>query len=398
MAVVHTVAVRSLATRSSRIHASPIATHVTKKWYTTEAALQKQLNAEIPSGDKQIGRWLSVTAGMVFGIVVVGGITRLTESGLSMVEWKPVTGALPPLSAEDWEVEFDKYKQFPEFKKINSSMSLSEFKKIYYWEWAHRQLGRAVGIVFAVPFGYFIAKKMLTKGQIIHYTGMLALGGAQGALGWYMVKSGLEVQDGEYPRVSPYRLCAHLGLAFTLYFGLFWGAMSMFRRQIVTSQPIPKWMKGAAGALTGLTFTTVMSGAFVAGNDAGLCYNEFPYMGDGFVPEEYWRRSPAWKNFTENSPAVQFNHRVLGVSTWASANILWLLSRRTPLPAPTRYAINTIAAVSWLQAGLGIFTLLHFVPTPLAAAHQAGALSLLTLSTWLLHTVVRRKPVIPLKL
>lgn len=201
------------------------------------------------------------------------------------------------------------------------------------------------------------------------------------------------VAEGEYPRVSPYRLCAHLGLAFTLYLGLLWGAMTMFRPRIVSLKPVEKWIKAAAGAFTGLTFTTAMSGAFVAGNDAGLCYNEFPYMGDGLVPEEYWRRSPAWKNFTENSPAVQFNHRVLGVSTWASANLLWLVTRKAVLPAPTRAAINCIAAMSWLQAGLGIFTLLHFVPTPLAAAHQAGSLTLLTFSTWLLHTLIRRKPV-----
>ena len=137
-----------------------------------------------------------------------------------------------------------------------------------------------------------------------------------------------------------------------------------------------------------------MSGAFVAGLDAGLCYNEFPYMGDGFVPEEYWRREPAWKNFTENSPAVQFNHRVLAVTTWAAANALWLVTRKTPLPRPTKLAINSLALVAWIQAGLGISTLLYFVPIPLAAAHQVGSLTLLSCSTWLLHTVVRRKPII----
>jgi cytochrome c oxidase assembly protein subunit 15 len=351
------------------------------------------VNADIPAVDKQIGSWLSVVTGMVFGIVVVGGVTRLTESGLSITEWKPVTGSLPPLNDDDWQAEFDKYKQFPEYQRLQPNMTLGEFKSIYFWEWSHRLLGRLVGVVFAAPLVYFAAKKVLTRGQIMHYSGLLAFGGAQGALGWYMVKSGLEVKEGEYPRVSAYRLCAHLGLAFTLYLGCFWGAMSMFRRNIAVPQPIPKWMKVAAGGMTGLTFLTAMSGAFVAGLDAGLCYNEFPYMGDGFVPEEYWFRTPAWKNFTENGPAVQFNHRVLGLTTFTSAQILWLLSRRTPLPQPTRYAINAIAGMAWIQATLGLTTLLYMVPIPLAAAHQAGSLTLLTFSTWLLHTVLRRKPI-----
>ena len=343
--------------------------------------------------EKKIGSWLSVVTGMVFGIVVVGGVTRLTESGLSITEWKPITGTIPPLSEEEWQAEFEKYKQYPEFKRLQPNMTVDEFKQIFFWEWGHRVLGRLIGVAFALPFAYFVAKKALNRGQIMHYTGLLALGGAQGALGWYMVKSGLEVGEHEQPRVSAHRLTAHLGTAFLLYMGLHWGAMTMFRRNIAVSQPIPKWLKAAAGGMTALTFLTAMSGAFVAGLDAGLCYNEFPYMGDGLVPEEYWRKSPAWKNFTENSAAVQFNHRVMGLTTFTASQILWLASRKAPLPKPTRTAVNAIAAMGWIQAGLGISTLLYFVPVPLAAAHQAGSLTLLTLSTWLLHTVVRRKPI-----
>jgi cytochrome c oxidase assembly protein subunit 15 len=359
----------------------------------SEREIQKSVNSEVSVVNKQIGRWLSAVTGMVFGIVVVGGVTRLTESGLSITEWKPVTGSLPPFNEEDWASEFEKYRQFPEFQKLQPNMTLGEFKTIYFWEWSHRLLGRLIGVAFAVPFGYFVARKVLTRGQIMHYTGLLAFGGAQGALGWYMVKSGLEVKDGEYPRVSPYRLCAHLGTAFMLYMGLQWGAMSMFRPNIAVSQPINKAMKVAAGAFTALTFLTAMSGAFVAGLDAGLFYNEFPYMGDGFVPAEYWHRQPAWTNLTENGPAVQFNHRVLGVTTFTAAQLFWLASRRYVLPRPTRLAINAVAGMAWLQASLGIATLLYFVPVPLAAAHQAGSLTLLTFSTWLLHTVTRRKPI-----
>ena len=359
----------------------------------SEREIQKSVNSEVSVVNKQIGRWLSAVTGMVFGIVVVGGVTRLTESGLSITEWKPVTGSLPPLNEEDWASEFEKYRQFPEFQKLQPNMTLGEFKTIYFWEWSHRLLGRLIGVAFAVPFGYFVARKVLTRGQIMHYTGLLAFGGAQGALGWYMVKSGLEVKDGEYPRVSPYRLCAHLGTAFMLYMGLQWGAMSMFRPNIAVTQPINKAMKVAAGAFTALTFLTAMSGAFVAGLDAGLFYNEFPYMGDGFVPAEYWHRQPAWTNLTENGPAVQFNHRVLGVTTFTAAQLFWLASRRYVLPRPTRLAINAVAGMAWLQASLGIATLLYFVPVPLAAAHQAGSLTLLTFSTWLLHTVTRRKPI-----
>lgn len=359
-----------------------------------EREIQKTVNLNVSNVDKQIGRWLSAVTGMVFGIVVVGGVTRLTESGLSITEWKPVTGTLPPMSESEWEEEFAKYRNFPEFQRLNSKMTLSEFKSIFFWEWGHRVLGRVIGVAFAVPFGYFLARRVLTQRQVLHYTGLLAFGGAQGALGWYMVKSGLEVKDGEYPRVSAYRLCAHLGTAFMLYMGLHWGAMNMFRPEIALTKPIATWFKVAAGAMTGLTFVTAMSGAFVAGLDAGLYYNEFPYMGEGLVPHEYWSRDPKWTNFTENGPAVQFNHRVLGITTFTAAQLLWLASRKLVLPRPTRLAVTSIAHMAWIQASLGLCTLLYFVPIPLAAMHQAGSLTLLTLSTWLFHTVSRRKPII----
>lgn len=180
---------RRLITKS---HSTAFPASLRRKWYSTEAIVEKEEQLNPTPGYKQIGTWLTITAGMVFGIVVVGGITRLTESGLSIVEWKPVTGILPPITQEEWTVEFEKYKQYPEFKRVNSNMKLEEFKQIFFWEWAHRVLGRTVGVVFALPFAYFMARKMLTRGQIMHYSGLLAFGGAQGALGWYMVKSGLE--------------------------------------------------------------------------------------------------------------------------------------------------------------------------------------------------------------
>lgn len=342
-----------------------------------------------------VASWLILSAGFVFGIVSVGGLTRLMDAGLSITDWKPVTGIIPPITEEEWEHEFNKYKQFPEYKVLFSDMKMDEFKKIFFMEWLHRVLGRSMGIIFGVPFLYFAARKKISKGMSAKLLGIFALGGAQGALGWYMVKSGLEEKYDGIPRVSPYRLCAHLGSAFVIYLGILWVALGVMRPTIVLKHKIPGWFKYSVGGVMGLTFTTAMSGAFVAGLDAGLVHNEFPKMGEGYVPETYWDLQPAWKNFFENDAAVQFNHRVLGISTLTAITTLWALSPRKQLPRPTRHALNAMLGMSWLQATLGLTTLLWFVPTPLAAAHQAGSLTLLTFATWALHTL-RRKP-LPIK-
>lgn len=348
-----------------------------------------------PGYENKVASWLILSAGIVFGIVSVGGLTRLMDAGLSITDWKPVTGIKPPFTHEEWEAEFDKYKMFPEYKKLFPDMKLEEFKTIYFMEWLHRILARGIGVAFGVPFLYFAFKKRISKVLSMKLLGLFSLGGMQGVLGWYMVKSGLEVKDHEIPRVSPYRLCAHLGSAFVIYLGIIWIAMGIKRPHIAITQPIPTWVKVCIGAIFGLAFTTAMSGAFVAGLDAGLVYNEFPKMGEGYVPEEYWNLQPAWKNFFENDAAVQFNHRVLGISTVTAITTLWLLAPRKHLPVPTRHSLNAMLVMSWIQATLGLTTLLWLVPTHLAATHQAGSLTLLTFSLWSLHTL-RRRP-LPLK-
>lgn len=343
-----------------------------------------------------IASWLILSAGFVFGIVSVGGLTRLMDAGLSITDWKPITGIIPPLTEEDWEHEFNKYKQFPEFKVLFSDMKMEEFKRIFFMEWLHRVLGRGIGVLFGVPFLYFTLRGKLSKRVAGKLLGIFAMGGAQGALGWYMVKSGLETKDDEIPRVSPYRLCAHLGSAFVIYLGIIWVVMNIMRPTIVMKRAIPNWFKYSVGGIFGLTFSTAMSGAFVAGLDAGLVHNEFPKMGEGYVPETYWDLQPSWKNFFENDAAVQFNHRVLGISTLTAITTLWMLAPKSTLPKPTRHALHAMLGMSWTQAGLGLFTLLYFVPIPLAAAHQAGSLTLLTFATWALHTL-KRKP-LPVKI
>jgi cytochrome c oxidase assembly protein subunit 15 len=347
---------------------------------------------------------------MVFIMVVVGGVTRLTESGLSITEWKPVTGAMFPLNEQDWQIEFDKYRQTPEYKKLNANMTVDEFKNIYFWEWAHRLLGRLIGVAFAGPFAYYAARGALSGALTARLAVLFGLGGAQGALGWYMVKSGLEVKDDEVPRVSQYRLAAHLSSAFIIYMGLFWTGMSVLHASpagaaAVMRHTVSAALRRSAAGLTALTLLTAVSGAFVAGLDAGMQYNEFPWMGwdptpgverRRIVPPEYWSLAPAWLNWFENSASVQFNHRVLGISTFIASNALWLWSRRAGGLSPVaQKAATAVGVVSWMQVALGISTLLYMVPVPLAATHQAGSLTLLTCSTWFLHALLRSRGLAP---
>lgn len=343
--------------------------------------------------------WLLGTAVLVFAMVVIGGITRLTESGLSITDWRPVTGTVPPLSAADWQAEFGKYRQTPEFKKLNSSMTLEEFKGIYFWEYSHRLLGRVVGLAFAGPFFYLLSRNTLKRPLISRLTALLFLGGSQGALGWYMVKSGLEVADGEVPRVSQYRLAAHLGSAFAIYAGLLWTALDVHSRNlpVQAARVSPRAIRAGASLALFMTFVTAMSGAFVAGLDAGMVYNEFPWMGwyptvpggedrRRLVPEDYWALEPPARNLFDNSAAVQFNHRWFAVATFATINGLWMAARLR-LPAPVPNSLKAVLALAWAQVALGITTLLWAVPVPLAALHQAGSLALLSGCLVLRHRV-----------
>jgi cytochrome c oxidase assembly protein subunit 15 len=311
---------------------------------------------------------------MIALMVVLGGITRLTESGLSITEWQPITGALPPLSEAAWQEEFAKYQQIPQFQQMHSWMTLDDFKTIFFWEWLHRLWGRLIGVAFALPFLWFLLRRRVSPALAPRLAGILVLGGLQGALGWFMVKSGLT----ERLEVSQYRLVAHLGLAVIIYAAILKTALGLLWPVPERGVAVPPGLRRAAAALTGLVFVTLLAGGFVAGLNAGLTYNTFPLMDGHFVPEGYAQLSPWWRNLFENVAAVQFDHRLLAMTTAASVIALWAASRRAPLPPRSRVAINALLAAVFLQFGLGVSTLLLAVPILLGVAHQAGALLLFT--------------------
>ncbi len=319
---------------------------------------------------RAVALWLYVVCALIFSMVVLGGITRLTGSGLSMVEWDPIFGIVPPRSEADWREVFDKYKASPEYRKVNVGMDLAGFKRIFLVEYAHRVLGRTIGLVFLIPFLWFWWRRRLPEGFTPKLITVFVLGGLQGLLGWYMVQSGL-VDD---PRVSQYRLAAHFMFAVLLYGYILWVALGLWPGRPVRGGPRGVRL-GAAGALA-LVLLTMTAGAFVAGLKAGHAWNTFPLMEDRLVPEGLLALEPAWRNFFENPMTVQFQHRVLGLLTLAALLALWLARRR--LEGPARRVLNLLAVVGVAQVGLGIATLLLVVPVPLASTHQAGALILFT--------------------
>ncbi|MCJ1254222.1 Cytochrome c oxidase assembly protein cox15 [Lignoscripta atroalba] len=360
--------------------------------------------------DKVVAYWLLGSAASVFGIVVFGGLTRLTESGLSITEWKPVTGSMPPTNAADWDSEFTKYRSSPEFKLLNPHMTLSEFKSIYYMEWTHRLWGRVVGLSFVLPSIYFIARRKVSApmaGKIIGIAGLIAF---QGVLGWWMVKSGLKddlFAPGSHPRVSQYRLTAHLGTAFVCYTAMLWNGLSILRAHKLLADPVAadktlsllrspelKVFRRSVAALALLVFCTAMSGGLVAGLDAGLIYNEFPMMGLGLTPpkselfSEFYSHTADhsdiwWRNMLENPSLVQLDHRILATTTFTSVMGLWAYATFSPtlkrvLPVACRKGVHGVVGFVFLQVALGISTLIYLVPLPLASAHQAGSLALLS--------------------
>jgi heme a synthase len=328
-----------------------------------------------------VAAWLFLCCGLIFLMVVVGGVTRLTLSGLSITEWKPVIGIVPPLSAADWTAEFAKYQQIPEYRAIHFAMSLDEFKSIYYWEYFHRLLGRLIGVAFAVPFIWFVARRRLPRRLTAPLGGILLLGFLQGALGWYMVKSGLA----DRVEVSRYRLVAHLALALAIYAAILWVALGIVRSPLIVDAG-PRWRRAAEAVLV-LVVLTIMAGGFVAGTRAGLIYNTFPLMDGRLVPAGYTQLQPLWLNWFENVAAVQFDHRVLAVATITAVFVLWAAGLRANLPEPARKALHMLLAIAALQVALGISTLLLVVPIPLAAAHQAGAVLLVTAAVVFRHTL-----------
>ncbi|KAJ6256195.1 hypothetical protein Dda_9030 [Drechslerella dactyloides] len=376
---------------------------------STASAVKKKGFPDI--SDRIVGFWLLGSAGLVFAIVVVGGLTRLTESGLSITEWKPVTGALPPLSDADWESEFSKYRDSPEFRLLNPTMGLSEYKFIYYMEWTHRLLGRVIGVSFVLPAIYFVARRRVTSSMALKLAAIAVGIGFQGFIGWWMVKSGLQddlfQKPGAHPRVSQYRLTAHLGAAFAVYSAMFYSGIGILRENRLLKDPkkaVEELKKRRIGALVPLriavglvsllVFTTAMSGALVAGLDAGLIYNQFPYMGEGFAPSKdelldpFYSREPpphndlVWRNMLENPSTVQLDHRILATTSFIVILALWAygrrLNRKKVLTPDARKGILGLVHLVSLQVALGISTLIYLVPHTLASLHQANSLALLT--------------------
>jgi cytochrome c oxidase assembly protein subunit 15 len=335
------------------------------------------------SRNRAVARWLLVCCGLVFAMVVLGGFTRLTGSGLSMVDWRPLMGALPPLSEADWQRVFELYQESPQFRKVNASFGLAEFKEIFWLEYLHRLLGRVIGIVFLVPFAFFLVRGYIRRDEWPKYLLMFVLGGLQGLLGWYMVKSGLV----DVPQVSQYRLTAHLLAAFAIYAYMFWMAMSLLFPAGAGATK-HAWY-GRTLALFVLVTVTVVSGGFVAGLRAGKIYNTFPLMGEHWVPPGLLALEPFWRNFFENMATVQFDHRVLAISTFVLVVAYWVRARRTALPGRARPAVNALLHTAILQVALGIATLLLAVPVVLGAAHQAVAMLLFTVALYLVHALRR---------
>jgi cytochrome c oxidase assembly protein subunit 15 len=327
---------------------------------------------------RPVAIWLLVCCAMIFLMVVIGGITRLTWSGLSITEWQPVTGIVPPLSAADWAAEFAKYQQTAQYKLLNAGMSLADFKTIYLWEYLHRLWGRLIGLVYALPFLYFLIRGRIPRRLAGPLAGIFALGVTQGALGWWMVESGLAHRV----EVSQYRLTAHLVLALVIYAATLWTALGLLS---APSGQAPRRFRRGAEIVLGLVGLTIVAGGFVAGLNAGLVYNTFPLMDGSFVPAGYAQLSPFIRNWFENVAAVQFDHRILAMTAVGSVILLWLAGCRATLPVPARRGLDALLVVALLQLSLGISTLLLAVPIPLAAAHQAVAILLLTAAIVLRH-------------
>jgi heme a synthase len=346
-------------------------------------------NADQMRYDRQVAWWLVVCAIVIFCMILLGAVTRLTHSGLSIVEWKPLLGAIPPLSQQDWQATFEKYQQFPEYQKINRGMSLDEFKSIFMYEYLHRLLGRLIGVIFAVPMIYFAWRRRLRPGLAPGLVILFFMGGLQGLLGWYMVKSGLV----DIPRVSQYRLTAHLGVAVAIYVGIVWLAFDLLftpGKAVITQK---KPYATVALVLVVLVFLMILSGGLVAGTRAGLAYPTWPLMGDAFIPRGLYATTPAWLAMFEDITTIQFNHRMFAYVLFVVLNVFAFLVYRSATAGHGKLGAIVLVAALCLQVIMGIGTLLLHVPVWLASAHQGGAVLLLTATLFLCH-VQRRQTVI----
>lgn len=333
--------------------------------------------------NRPLAVWLFISAAAVFAMAIIGAITRLTESGLSIVEWKPVMGALPPINDADWLNEFDLYKQSPQYIKVNHGMSLAEFKNIYFWEWFHRLWGRIIGLIYAVPLVYFW--QQIPRDWRPRFLIVLFLGGCQGAMGWYMVKSGLV----DEPAVSHYRLAAHLMLAFLIYACLVRLGLCFWSPETPADSPYAAKLQRLARGTTALAVLTMIWGAFTAGLDAGMVYNTFPKMDDHWLPPEIFTHTPMWRSFIEDPAVVQFTHRLLALLTFCKVFVIFYTILRYKIDGKVRRVALLLVAALGLQIVLGVTTLLTQTNLTLATLHQGGALVLLTALMLLLHNLQR---------
>jgi cytochrome c oxidase assembly protein subunit 15 len=337
---------------------------------------------------RAVAAWLFACCALVFAMVVVGGVTRLTHSGLSITEWQPIVGTVPPLTDADWASAFERYRATPEYRQVNHAMTLAEFKGIFWWEYAHRLLGRLIGVAFLVPFAWFAVRRRIPPGYAWPLAGIFVLGGLQGAAGWYMVRSGL-VDD---PRVSQFRLTLHLVLAFLIFAAMLWTALRLRAPATARDARSPALRRAARHALVfvALVLLMVASGGLVAGIRAGFAYNTFPLMNGSLVPPEVLMLEPAWRNFFWNMATVQLDHRALAVVLVVAVAWLWMRVRAAPDATPAaRRAVHAVAAMLAIQASLGIATVVNVVPLALAALHQAGAVLLFGLALVLAHALRR---------
>lgn len=331
-----------------------------------------------PSGRRAIAVWLMILFALVVVMIAVGGMTRLTDSGLSITEWRPVTGALPPLNAGAWEAEFAKYQTTPQFELANADMTLSQFRTIYWWEWGHRQLGRVIGAVWVVGFVGFWVRGRIPVGWTPRLLGLGVLGGAQGAIGWWMVRSGL---SGEMVSVASHRLAVHLGLAFAILGLIAWYVLALSRSEAELLQArrlrnagLLRW----GTVMVALTFLQVLLGALVAGIDAGRNYTDWPLMGGEVLPSTAFNLTPVWINFLDNPGLVQFNHRLAGYVLVVAGLLAWLRSRSSAL-TDQRRGFDAMLLMLLLQLGLGVGTVIWGAPWQVAIVHQIGAVALFVL-------------------
>ncbi len=339
--------------------------------------LAKKTNNSSP---KVIGIWLFICAFMVFAMMIIGAITRLSESGLSMVEWQPLFGWLPPLNDGEWQRVFLLYQETSQYKLVNFDMSLAEFKNIFFWEYIHRIWGRLIGLVFGLPFFIFLIRGNIPTGYKLHLSILLFMGALQGFIGWWMVKSGFI----DRIEVSQYRLAVHLSMAFLILGYLIWLAIGLIFPIEPDRIPLSRGFRKIGSLAHEIMFFTIVSGALVAGLGAGLAYNDWPLMDGEIFPQYYWNLSPWWLNFVDNITAVQFNHRLFAYMTIIAVGVLFFKSQKMQLAPRLKLSINYLVIMLSIQVCLGISTLMLIVPMTLAVMHQGGAALTFCIALWVM--------------